>query len=205
MGIVDARLRKPDPQVLERLDRVLQALRDLEDIPDIEPPDPESFWGMALSHQGRGENVELDASDESLGTLVWFGLAGPVVDALAIGTVLMADELEASLHPSLVIQLVRMFQSPQTNPYDAQLIFNSHEAGLLGNSVDDRVLGRDQVWFTEKLHDGSTRLYSLADLNPRKDEAISKRYLGGRYGATPIISDAEFAALAAAITSRRHG
>jgi len=39
---------------------------------------------------------------------------------------------------------------------------------MLGNSVDDRILGRDQVWFTEKLSDGSTRLYPLTDLNPRK-------------------------------------
>jgi AAA15 family ATPase/GTPase len=206
MGIVDARLRKPDPQILERLDPVLRALRDVEDRPDAEPPDPDIFWGMALSHQGRSGSVELDVSDESLGTLVWFGLIGPVVVALANGTVLLADELEASLHPSLVVQLVRLFQSQRTNPNDAQLIFNSHEAGLLGNSVDERVLGRDQVWFTEKLHDGGTRLYSLADLDPRKDEAISKRYLGGRYGAIPIISEAEFSALAAAIASasRRH-
>jgi AAA15 family ATPase/GTPase len=200
-GIVDARLRKPDPQVLERIDRVLRALRDVEDIPDVEPPDPESFWGMTLSHRGRGRNIEFDVSDESLGTLVWFGLIGPVMHTLASGTVLLADELEASLHPALVVQLVRMFQNQETNPNGAQLIFNSHEAGLLGNSVDERVLGRDQVWFTEKLNDGRTRLYSLADLDPRKDEAISKRYLAGRYGATPIISEAEFAALAAAIAS----
>jgi hypothetical protein len=201
MGIVDARLRKPDPQFVERLDRVLRALRDVEDMPDVEPPDPESFWGMALGHQGRSGTVEFDVSDESLGTLVWFGLIGPVVHTLASGTVLLADELEASLHPSLVVQLVRMFQQQHTNPNGAQIIFNSHEAGLLGNSVDERVLGRDQVWFTEKLNDGRTRLYSLVDLNPRKDEAISKRYLAGRYGATPIISEAEFAALAAAIAS----
>jgi AAA domain, putative AbiEii toxin, Type IV TA system len=32
---------------------------------------------------------------------------------------------------------------------------------------------------------------------PRKDEAVSRRYLTGRYGAIPIISEAEFAALTA--------
>lgn len=82
-------------------------------------------------------------------------------------------------------------------PKGAQLIFNSHEASLLGDSRGDRVLGRDQVWFTEKSHDGATRLYPLADLSPRGDEAIGRRYLGGRYGATPIVSREEFVEITA--------
>ncbi len=84
-------------------------------------------------------------------------------------------------------------------------IFNSHEVSLLGDSVNDRVLGRDQVWFTEKLHDGSTRLFPLTDLNPRKDEAVSLRYFAGRYGASPIVDQAEFAELAALIAAGNPG
>lgn len=64
------------------------------------------------------------------------------------------------------------------------------------------MLGRDQVWFTEKLHDGGSRLYPLAALNPRKAEAVGRRYLAGRYGATPIISETEFDDLAASAASR---
>jgi AAA15 family ATPase/GTPase len=157
---------------------------------------------IALSHRGKRESVDLDSTDESLGTLVWLGLIGPILDALANGSVLVVDELESSLHPTLVTQLVRTFQNHRTNPNGAQLIFNSFEASLLGNSVDDRVLGRDQVWFTEKLFDGSTRLYPLTDLSPRKAEAISSRYLDGRYGAIPLISDAEFDALAVCVSSK---
>jgi uncharacterized protein len=203
LGIVDAKLREPDPEVIERVQRILKILRkemELEDIPSSNP-DEVPFVGITLSHRGASESVELEPQDESLGTLVWLGLIGPVLDALAKGTVLLADELESSLHPALVTQLVRAFQNPNSNPNGAQLIFNSFEAGLLGNSVNDRLLGRDQVWFTEKLHDGSTRLYPLTDLNPRKSEAVGNRYLAGRYGATPIISDAEFDALARKVTS----
>lgn len=108
----------------------------------------------------------------------------------------LADELDASLHPALV----RLFQSPETNPRRAQLVFNSHDASLLGDTVGDRLLGRDQIWLTEKRHDGSTRLYPLVDLAPRKQEAIGKRYLAGRYGGTPILSPDEFAAAVALIT-----
>jgi len=199
LGITDAHIREPDPEVLERFRKIMHAL-ELDDAA-MEPPDVEPFLGIALSHQGSRGDVEFDTSEESLGTLVWLGLLGPVVDALARGAVLLADELESSLHPTLVAQLVRSFQSSHTNLHGAQLIFNSHEAGLLGNSVEDRVLGRDQVWFTEKLNDGRTRLYPLTDLNPRKAEAVSRRYLAGRYGATPIVSSAEFDVLTAGIAS----
>jgi len=203
LGITDARVAEPDPEVLERVRRIVRVLQEMdrEDGASSTLETDVPFLGITLSHRGTRESVEFDSSEESLGTLVWLGLIGPVVTALAQGTVLLADELESSLHPVLVTQLVRFFQNPRSNPHGAQLIFNSHEASLLGNSVNDRVLGRDQVWFTEKLYDGSTRLYPLTDLNPRKAEALSRRYYAGRYGATPIVSDAEFDALATMISS----
>jgi AAA15 family ATPase/GTPase len=119
-----------------------------------------------------------------------------MINALANGSVLLVDEIETSLHPALVTQLVRLFQDQGTNSRGAQLIFNSHEASLLGDSGGERVLGRDQVWFTEKGHDGASRLYPLSDLSPRSDEAIGRRYLAGRYGATPILAAEEFAEVA---------
>lgn len=202
LGITDARIREPDPETMARVKRILKIVQQEMEIEEgSAPADDAPFLGIALSHRGRRGNVELDSGDESLGTLVWLGLVGPVLDALASGAVLLADELESSLHPALVAKLVRMFQNADSNPHGAQLVFNSFEADLLGNSVEDRVLGRDQVWFTEKLHDGSTRLYPLTDLNPRKAEAIARRYRAGRYGATPIVSDAEFDALADIVTS----
>jgi predicted ATPase len=193
LGITDARVRELDPQLVERIKRVTRILQGREDEPEGKDPDLDLVEpGVVLSHRGVGEDVDFDSAEESLGTLVWLGLAGPVIDALARGNVLLVDEIEASLHPALVVQLVRLFQNPESNPRRAQLIFNSHEASLLGDSGGDRVLGRDQVWFTEKVYDGSTRLYPLAELSPRSDEAIGRRYLVGRYGATPIISPQEF-------------
>jgi hypothetical protein len=198
LGITDAKTERMPPELAERLQKAIAALNTAESGEDSGSFElqNDSLMRIVLSHEGIGESVDFEVSEESLGTLVWLGLIGPVLDALADGVVLLADELESSLHPSLVTQLVRIFQSPKSNPNGAQLIFNSHETSLLGNSVGDRVLGRDQVWFTEKLHDGRTRLYPLTDLTPRSAEAISKRYLEGRYGAVPIISPEEFSALA---------
>ena len=198
LGITGARVREADAERLQRAPVTPEPENELGD-GDYEAGIAEP--GVVLSHRGPAGTVEFGAAEESHGTMVWFGLAGPVVRALASGSVLLVDEIEAGLHPALVRQLVRLFQDPDTNPAGAQLIFNSHEASLLGDSGEDRVLGRDQVWFTEKNDDGASRLYPLSDLRPRIDEAIGRRYLAGKYGATPILTDNDFTEAAINATS----
>jgi len=202
LGITGAKKYQLDPVVKDRLQRAVRILAGQEgDLDSAEEGPAFDQLGVRLTHRGAAGDIELDAQDESLGTLVWFGLVGPVIEALADGAVLLADELDASLHPALVAELIRLFQDPESNPRRAQLVFNTHDATVLGDSTSDRLIGRDQVWFTEKRPDGSTRLYPLSDLDPRKEEAIGRRYLAGRYGATPILSHQEFDASAGLITS----
>jgi hypothetical protein len=206
LGITDAQKHALDPVVKERMQRAVRILMGEEGETDgaEEGPDFEQL-GVRLVHRGVDGEIAFEAHDESLGTRVWFGLVGPVVQALMYGSVFLADEIDASLHPALVEQLIRLFRDESTNPRRAQLVFNSHDATLLGAGGGEPLLGRDQVWFTEKNNDGNTRLYALADLNPRKEEAIGRRYLAGRYGATPILSRQEFAAAAELITSGERG
>jgi hypothetical protein len=202
LGITGARKYELDPVTKERLQRAARILAGEEGEPDGTEEGPAfDQLGVRLTHRGAVGEVELDGQDESLGTLVWFGMVGPVIEALADGAVLLADELDASLHPALVAELIRLFQDAKSNPRRAQLVFNSHDVTILGDSTPTRLLGRDQIWFTEKRPDGSTRLYPLSDLDPRKEEAIGRRYLTGRYGATPILSRQEFDASAELITS----
>jgi uncharacterized protein len=200
LGITDARQHKPDDRQVEMWKKLVAAIRSIDELAtddeELGGP-PMDLGSIQLSHKGANGNVEFHSFEESLGTMVWLGLIGPLLEALINGTMMLVDELEASLHPLLVERFVRMFQNPVSNPNGAQLIFNSHEAKLLGNSETDRIIGRDQAWFTEKSDDGSTRLFPLTDLNPRKSEAVAKRYLQGRYGATPILSGDHFIALAA--------
>jgi AAA15 family ATPase/GTPase len=129
--------------------------------------------------------VEFLGEDESLGTQRFFSIAGPIIVALERGQVLAVDEIDDSLHPLLVRRLVELFHSPETNPHGAQLIMNTHDATML----DTRLFRRDQIWFTEKDSVGASRLYPLSDYSPRKDEALSKGYLHGRYGAVPALFD----------------
>ena len=49
------------------------------------------------------------------------------------------------------------------------------------------------------LNDGRTQLYQLIDFEPRRQEAVGRRYLDGWYGTKPIISPAEFEAAVDAV------
>jgi hypothetical protein len=206
LGITGATVRELDAKMKERVQQALRILTGEDGgAENSEPTFEFADFEVRLKHRGASGEVELHPTDESLGTSVWFGLVGPVVEALSDGSVLLADELDASLHPGLVEQLIRLFQEPETNPKRAQLVFNSHDVTVLGDASNDRLVGRDQIWFTEKGEDGCTRLYSLTDLDPRRDEAIGRRYLAGRYGGTPILSAAEFDRAAELITSGDSG
>ncbi|MEV7969505.1 ATP-binding protein [Sphaerisporangium sp. NPDC088356] len=205
LGISDVRIRPLDPQVVDRVRRAVKILAGREEETEGAPEIDLTEMGLVLSHRGAGDDVDFEVEEESLGTLVWLGLIGPTVNALERGSVLLADELEASLHPTLVAHLIGLFQDPESNPRGAQLIFSSHDVTLLSGATSGRVLGRDQIWFTEKLADGSTRLYPLSDLSPRKEEAVDRRYLDGRYGAAPIVSHQEFTEAARLITTSRRG
>lgn len=130
--------------------------------------------------------VDFDLDEhESEGTKKLFALAGPLVDTLKNGHVLVVDELDARLHPLLTREIVSLFNSPRTNPKHAQLIFTTQDTNLL----DNRFLRRDQIWFTEKDRQGASHLYSLVEFKVRNDAAFEKDYVRGRYGAIPYLGD----------------
>ncbi|NES24806.1 MAG: ATP-binding protein [Symploca sp. SIO3E6] len=130
------------------------------------------------------ELFDLD-EQESEGTQKIFALAGPLVDTLKYGKVLIVDEFEARLHPLISRTIVELFNSKETNPNNAQLIFMTHETNLLSN----KLFRRDQIWFTEKDRFGSTDLYSLAEYKIRNDASFGSDYIKGRYGAIPYLGD----------------
>lgn len=137
---------------------------------------------------GQAAPAPLHTDDESRGTLAWFALAGPILDALEHGHVLLCDELDASLHPLLVAEIIALFSDPRRNPRGAQLVFNSHDLTMLGHVLDPRsTLRREAVWLVEKGRDGASRLYPLSDFSPRKGENLERGYLQGRYGAVPYL------------------
>lgn len=146
---------------------------------------PKGSLEVEFNHRAEptGKEVRFSSLDESNGTRRFFELSGPWLLALVLGRALLVDELEASLHPHLVRELINFIQNRESSRKGAQLIFTTHDTTLL----DPELFRRDQIWFTEKDKHGSTRLYSMLDYKPRKGEAMQKGYLSGRYGAIPII------------------
>jgi len=135
-----------------------------------------------------GENAWLPLKEESQGTRTFFSLSPHILQSLSMGSAFVVDELERSLHPALAQKIVELYNNPRSNPKNAQLIFTTHDTNLLGNTVGEPALRRDQVWLTEKDKTGATVLYPLTDFKPRKPENLERGYLQGRYGAVPILS-----------------
>lgn len=137
-----------------------------------------------LKEDDDGELISFDLEDESDGTRRLFSFAGPWLDALEEGLVLVVDELNTNLHPLLVKYLIAFFHSKETNPNNAQLIFTTHETSTLNQSV----FRRDQIWFVEKDAQGRSSLYSLSDFKEKKNRTnLEDRYLSGVYGALPLV------------------
>ncbi len=138
-----------------------------------------------------GEEVFLLDSDESAGTQKLFDLIGPMFQSLQSGSILVVDELDAKLHPLMTQAVIRLFNNPETNPNNSQLIFATHDTNLLTYGG----FRRDQIYFTEKDQYGATCLYSLVEYQEengdkvRKDRSFEKDYIQGRYGAIPFIGD----------------
>ncbi|SHJ67549.1 hypothetical protein SAMN04487911_13021 [Arenibacter nanhaiticus] len=131
---------------------------------------------------------------ESSGTNKVFDISGPIFDTLIRGGVLVIDELDAKLHPLMTAAITNLFNSPEYNTNNAQLIFATHDTNLLSYGR----FRRDQIYFLEKDKFEASDLYSLieykeegSDKKIRKDRSFEKDYINGRYGAIPFIGNFE--------------
>lgn len=132
----------------------------------------------------KAENFDLQ-THESEGTQKLFALAGILINVIKSGEVLIIDELDASLHPLISRAIVELFNSSQTNPHNAQLVFMTHDTNLLS----PKLMRRDQIWFTEKNRYGASDLYSLAEYDIPEDISFEDEYIKGRYGAIPYLGN----------------
>ena len=147
----------------------------------------QEFPEVTMYHQGKNEKVSFDIDDESDGTQVVYAMVGPLFDVLDNGYTLMIDEIEASLHPHIVREIIKLFHDPACNRKNAQIICTTHATSFLNREL----LRRDQIWFTQKdPESGATELFSLADVKGvRKDENYEKSYWAGKYEAVPYFGN----------------
>jgi AAA15 family ATPase/GTPase len=141
------------------------------------------FFHNGFDEKHNKIDVQFDIDEESDGTQRLFSL-----NSLKNGNILVIDELDSKLHPFLCEYLIGMFNNPEINTSNSQLVFTTHNSTFL----DQDIFRRDQIWFTEKDAEfGNTNLFSLLEFKQRRDANIEKGYLAGRYGAVPFIKNIE--------------
>ena len=191
LGINDFEVEKENLDS-DNLPENMPAILKKKILMDLEKGDSLFFRNVNTSHKKYDQdNNEMAAEffaleeDESHGTQKFFGLAGPILDTLINGGVLIIDEMDSRLHPLLAQFIVGLFHDPESNTRNAQLIFIALNTHLL----DKKFFRRDQIWFTEKDRYGATDLYCLVEYKVRNDASYGKDYIQGRYGAIPYLGD----------------
>ena len=174
-------------KAIEKFDEILGADDDAVEIaPDsiVHKEDGKIYLEkMVLLNKGKNEDlIEFNFDEQSDGTQRIIDL----IPALRVledeEAIFVVDEIERSLHPSLIKEFLDLFLS---KPSKGQLIFTTHESYLL----DLDLFRQDEIWFTEKSKEGATSMYSLSEFKPRYDLDIRKGYLAGRFGAIPFLGN----------------
>lgn len=133
------------------------------------------------------QKYKLDYYEQSAGTQKILSMFFPIYNLLNNGGVMIIDELDITLHYSLIKEIIKMFNSVEYNRKNAQLIFTTHNLLLL----DFNLFREDQIWFLEN-NDVSTgtELYSLSDIEGyEKNKYLLRDYLNGNFGGIPKLED----------------
>lgn len=133
------------------------------------------------------QKYKLEYYEQSAGTQKILSMFFPIYNLLNNGGVMIIDELDITLHYSLIKEIIKMFNSVEYNRKNAQLIFTTHNLLLM----DFNLFREDQIWFLEN-NDVSTgtELYSLSDVEGyEKNKYLLRDYLNGNFGGIPKLED----------------
>jgi AAA15 family ATPase/GTPase len=143
-------------------------------------------YPVSLIHKavaiGDETNVILDFDKESTGLQHYFCFLGYWLDALENGNVLVVDDLDMALHPLLIRQIIQLFNS-KANTKGAQLIFSARNPLF----QIEQLLRYDQIWFTDRLEDDSTRLCQMSRYSKLDKKSFMDNYMSGLCGGAPQV------------------
>lgn len=210
LGIQDVSVDEKEipKDVLARLRALIEAARvSASDDSEAEGEDENLTLGDGIQKllmrdlrfvHGGAEDADayLPLGAQSDGTLAWLALGSAILQALRNGTALLVDEIDSSLHTNLTREIIDLFNDTETNRHGAQLIFTTHDPGLISPQTD--LLEDSQIWISEKDAEGVSELYSLADFDDlRRKSNREKQYLEGRFGGVPSLAFGLFSSLLA--------
>jgi uncharacterized protein len=167
-----------NPASVEELNRNLQridvGIQEMKIISTINGPTP------MFKHDGL--LWEMPLSLESHGTRSFIRMFPWLMASLSSGGIAIIDELDISIHPLVLPEIVRWYYDPARNPKNAQIWMTLHSASLL----DDLV--KEEIVLCEKDRQGRSKIYSLMDMKAiRRSDSLYKKYLSGMFGAVPRI------------------
>ncbi len=145
----------------------------------------ETAYRIELAHSLSNQDIPLDLSEESDGTLRLLDLL-PILYFIGLAgdnKIYFIDEIDRSLHPRLSQYFLRKFEQ-FSGKTGSQLIFTTHDVSLM----QPRNMQREEIWFIEKNEDGESVLFPLSDFEERKGADQIKAYMNGRFGAVPDLS-----------------
>lgn len=125
---------------------------------------------------------------ESNGTIKLLDILPTIFDTLSTGNILIVDEIENGLHPTVVKKMIELFYNPETNPHNAQLICTTHNILLINEAVQ-----RDEVWLMDKNEYGESSMKHISDIpGLRSYDKLGQKMIEGAFGAMPnIISNSQ--------------
>jgi AAA15 family ATPase/GTPase len=139
---------------------------------------------LKVGHKGLNDKTVLfDLEEESDGTIRLLDFIPAFQSISTKESVFIVDEIERSIHPLLIKELVKKFSEDEKSK--GQLIFTTHESNLL----DQSIFRKDEIWFVEKDESASSDIYSLNDYKEHNTTDIRKGYLNGRYGGIPFLAN----------------
>lgn len=139
---------------------------------------------LVLKHlSDKNAFIEFYLNEESDGTNRLLDYIPAFQDMIFKDKVYIIDEMERSIHPLLIKELIRKYSLD--NKTKGQLIFTTHESNIL----DQEILRQDEIWFIEKDKKGCSDMYPLSEFKEHHTKDIKKGYLNGRYGAIPFLGN----------------
>lgn len=183
----DARTTISADDALEKIVRVLRCFDfSLDRLVVDRHGQDERVMAFHRNVDGTSESFDF-LSEESEGTCVAAGLVGVCLWALETGNVVFFDELDRSLHPLILLELVRLFKSRTANLHGAQLVFTLHDTTLL----EDATLRVSEVAVVNNNAFTGTTLTRLSQLTRGGNDGVRnvhnfrKQYLEGILTGVP--------------------
>jgi uncharacterized protein len=171
-----ARFYATQPDELQALNREIERM----DLGIREVQIQDSANGPMAIFQHHGLATPLPVQFESHGTRAFIRIFPLLNRALITGGIAVIDDLDLSIHPLVLPEIIRWFYDTERNPHNAQLWMTCQNASLLEELV------KEEVFFCEKDPKGRTTVYGLQDIQAvRRGDNYYRKYLGGVYGAVP--------------------